>query len=312
MRNSVQTKKPNVVAFPTREPPADAAEIKQAQYEQFFDNALSVIYDDKSLPQIIESLKGDGDPLDGLVNTAVAVVVWVRDSAEQAGQALPPDVVFQAGIEILEDLADLAGKAGVHEFTPEEVEGATFKAMAAFDEFAADDTGTDAVTPPAEGRAEDDKADAAASAETTDQAAADDDKSDDPADAAAPKDAAETADIWADATPEQKAAFEAADHENQSHRTRASAQNRKIAQLMPAPPSAADKAAEPTAPAGTDEDWERFKDLYREMKGLDGGAARPQIVEDFNQIVALDQAWRLDEVAPVRAERFGRAAAGGR
>ena len=148
---------------------------EQAQYDQFVDNAFSVIYDDKSLPQIIESLKGDGNPVDGLANTAVAVVVRVQDSAEKAGQALPPDVVFNAGTEILEDLAELAAKAGVHEFTPEEVEGAAFQAM----------------------------------------------------------------------------------------------------------------------------------DIYREMKGRDGGAERPQIVEDFNQIVALDQAGKIDEVAPGLTERFG-------
>ncbi len=154
---------------------------EQKVYDQFVDNALSAVYDDKSLPQIIESLKGDGDPLDGLANTAVAVVVRVQDSAEKAGQALSPDVVFQAGIEILEDLAELAGKAGVHEFTAQEIEGATFRAM----------------------------------------------------------------------------------------------------------------------------------DIYREMKGRDGGADRPEIVESFNRVVALDQAGKLDEMAPGLTERFGGGAPGG-
>ena len=148
---------------------------EQKIYDAFVDNALSVIYDEKSLPQIIESLKGDGNPVDGLANTAGTVVVRVQDSAEQAGQELPPDVVFHAGSEILQDLAQLAEKAGIHQFSPEEIEGAAFQAM----------------------------------------------------------------------------------------------------------------------------------DLYREAKGRDGGAARPQIVEDFNQIVALDQAGKLDELAPGLTERFG-------
>ena len=147
---------------------------EQQTYDQFVDNAFSAIYDDKSLPRIIESLAGDGNPVDGLANTAVSIVVRVLDSAEQAGQAIPPDVVFGAGVEIIENLADLAGKAGVHEFTEQEIEGATFQAM----------------------------------------------------------------------------------------------------------------------------------DLYREMKGRDGGAARPQIVQDFNNIVELDQAGRLDEVAPGLGEKF--------
>ncbi len=148
---------------------------EQRIYDQFVDNALSAIYDEKSLPSIIESLKGDGNPVDGLANTAVAVVTRVQDSAEKAGQELSPDVVFPAGSEILEDLANLAGEAGIHEFTPEEVEGALFQAM----------------------------------------------------------------------------------------------------------------------------------DIYREMKGRDGGAARPQLVEDFNNIVAVDKAGRLDEVVPGLTEKFG-------
>jgi hypothetical protein len=155
---------------------------EQAIYDQFVDNALSAIYDDKSLPQIIESLKGDGNPVDGLANTAVTVVIRVQDSAEQAGQNMPPDVVFHAGSEILEDLAGLAEKAGIHQFTPEELEGAMFQAM----------------------------------------------------------------------------------------------------------------------------------DIYREMKGRDGGAERPQIVEDFNQIAALDQAGKLDEVAPGLTARFGAGGQGAR
>lgn len=152
---------------------------EQGIYDQFVNNAFSVVYDEKSLPSIIESLKGDGNPVEGLANTAVGVVVRVQDSAEEAGQALPPEVVFHAGKQILEDLADLAGEAGVHEFTDEEVDGAWFKSM----------------------------------------------------------------------------------------------------------------------------------DLYRELKGGgDSGAALPGIKEDFNQIVALDQAGRLDEVAPGLTERFGRGA----
>ncbi len=102
---------------------------EQQIYEQFVNNAFSAIYDEKSLPSIIESLKGDGNPVEGLANTAVGVVVRVQDSAEQSGQALGEEVVFSAGTEILEDLASLSEKAGIHEFTPEELEAAMFQAM---------------------------------------------------------------------------------------------------------------------------------------------------------------------------------------
>ncbi len=153
---------------------------EQRIYDAFVNNAFSAIYDEKSLPSIIESLKGDGNPVEGLANTAVGVVVRVQDSAEQAGQALPDEVVFQAGAEILEDLVELAEKAGVHEFTPEEIDGAWFQAM----------------------------------------------------------------------------------------------------------------------------------DLYREMKGGADGAGIPGAKENFNKVVAIDQAGRLDEVVPGLSERFGGGAQG--
>ncbi len=160
----------------------NVTEAEQAQYDKFVDNALSAIYDEKSLPQIVESLKGGGNPVDGLANTAVGVVVRVQDSAEQAGLKIEPDVLLHGGSEILQDLAELAEKAGVHQFSPEEVEGAAFQAM----------------------------------------------------------------------------------------------------------------------------------DLYREMKGRDGGEGRPQIMEDFNQIVALDQAGKLDEITPGLTEKYGDGAQGSR
>ena len=166
----------------SREEQPNVSPDEQRIYDQFVNNAFSVIYDEKSLPSIIESLKGDGNPVEGLANTAVGVVVRVQDSAEQAGQALPPEVVFNAGAEILEDLAGLAEKAGVHEFTPEELEGATFQAM----------------------------------------------------------------------------------------------------------------------------------DRYRELKGGADGTALAGAKEDFNKIVAIDQAGRLDEVVPGLSERFGRQGAGAR
>ena len=115
---------------------------EQAIYDTFVDNAFSAIYDEKALPQVLKSLEGDGDPIDGLANTAVTTIIRVQDSAENAGQQLTSDVVFHAGAEILEDLADLAEKAGIHTYTTDELEGATFKAMDIYRETKGVDGGT--------------------------------------------------------------------------------------------------------------------------------------------------------------------------
>lgn len=102
---------------------------EQAQYEQVMNNAYELIFDEKTMPGVLESLAGDGDPKLGLATTAASIVTHLKQSAEQGGQPLSEDVVYHAGVAILEDLADLAGKAGIHEFTEEEAEGALYQAM---------------------------------------------------------------------------------------------------------------------------------------------------------------------------------------
>lgn len=132
----------------------------------------------------------------------------------------------------------------------------------AFEEFASkDDTVT--ADAPAKGPDDDDKAGAPAPADKTEDQPASGEKPPD-TDKAAPADgAADTQDIWADATPEQRAAFEAAQQENRSHRGRASA----IARQQAASKTAADKAADTPATPETDEDWEQFKSEYPEVAG---------------------------------------------
>jgi hypothetical protein len=102
---------------------------EQAQYEQFVNNAYELIYDEQAIGKVLEGLQGDGNPQDGLAFTAANIVAHLEASAEQSGAPLAEGVVFNAGVEILEDLANLAGHAGIHDFSEEEVEGALYKAL---------------------------------------------------------------------------------------------------------------------------------------------------------------------------------------
>ncbi len=138
-------------------------------------------------------------------------------------------------------------------------EEANEEAFAAdFNEFAADDDIVTAAAPDP-GPEDGDQAGAKVPAQKTED-------EDETSNEAAPGGAAEPADIWADATPEQKAAVEALKHENSSNRTRASAQNRKITELMSAPKPAAEPAADKDAATPeTDEEWEKFKSDYPEV-----------------------------------------------
>src|SRR5690625_2194710 len=96
------------------EPPASSPDeeepnvspAEQAQYDHFVEHALSLIYDERSLPQVIRSLGGHGDPIEGLATTAIMVITRLEDIAGGHG-AIDGDILFHGGVEIIEDLADL-------------------------------------------------------------------------------------------------------------------------------------------------------------------------------------------------------------
>jgi len=106
---------------------------EQAQYDQFVNNGLSLIYDEKTMPHIIKTLSA-GDPVEGLASAVVLVVTRLQDSAEKAGRKIGPDVLMHGGKELLEDLANLAGKAKIHDYNDDELQGAMFRALDLFRE----------------------------------------------------------------------------------------------------------------------------------------------------------------------------------
>lgn len=102
---------------------------EQQQYEQFVGNAMTLIYDEDRTPRMLAGLKGAGNPAEGLASTAVTVVKGLADSAEQNGVQISPDVMMHGGLEIIEELADLQREAGIADLTPEEIEGAFYRAL---------------------------------------------------------------------------------------------------------------------------------------------------------------------------------------
>lgn len=105
---------------------------EQAQYDRFMNNAFKAVYSKGSLPKVLERLQRSakaGDPKEGVAAVASMVVMRIEDSARKGGVQLSDDVVFHAGREIVEDLADLAKKAKIHDFSDEETEGAFYRAL---------------------------------------------------------------------------------------------------------------------------------------------------------------------------------------
>ncbi|RJF80958.1 hypothetical protein D3877_12045 [Azospirillum cavernae] len=102
---------------------------EQAQYDQFMDQAFRLIYDQKSFPQVMKRLVATPDPVEGLAAVVVMVVQRLQDTAKQQGVQLSGDVLYHGGADLLADLADTAEKAGIHTFSPQELEKALYRAL---------------------------------------------------------------------------------------------------------------------------------------------------------------------------------------
>lgn len=101
---------------------------EQAQYDEFVSNGLNLIYDEKGLDSIMTTLAGDGNPVEGLANTLVSVVGRLEGSAKESGTPISGDVILHGSGEILEGLVEMSEKAGLHDFSEEDMESAFFMA----------------------------------------------------------------------------------------------------------------------------------------------------------------------------------------
>ena len=104
---------------------------EQQAYNTFVAQAWNVVYDERMFPQVLEMLKGEGDPMEGLARTAAMVIAKVAQSAEEAGKPIPSDVGLHAGTEVFEDLAELSKEAGIKDYSedPDALEGAYFRTL---------------------------------------------------------------------------------------------------------------------------------------------------------------------------------------
>lgn len=107
---------------------------EQKQYEAVMNNAFKLMYPpgkngEQASAGPILKLLSEGDPVTTLARVAVGIVVRLQESAEQAKQPIDPAVLFGAGKSIVEDLAEVAGKGKVHEFTDQELESAWYNAL---------------------------------------------------------------------------------------------------------------------------------------------------------------------------------------
>jgi len=102
---------------------------EQAEYDQFVDKGLQLIYNEAMTDKILERLQASENPIEGLANVTFMVVEKLVNSAKKSGKEFSGDVKFHGGVEILEDIANLAAEAGVHEYTEEELESSIYATL---------------------------------------------------------------------------------------------------------------------------------------------------------------------------------------
>lgn len=114
---------------PRQEEESNVTPEEQAEYDEFVTNGMNLIYGEQVMPQVLQSIEGDGNPIQGLANTVATVVMRLEDSAEQAGRPISGDVKFHGATELLEQMAELAEEAGVHQYSEEDMESSLFLAL---------------------------------------------------------------------------------------------------------------------------------------------------------------------------------------
>lgn len=113
---------------------------EQALYKQVVENAVEVIYpkgDDMLAPKLIEALQAGENPVMNLALAAVSVVRGLKESARAAGQDIPDEILYYAGSEVIEVIAEAAEAAKIAEYSEEDLERALFIAADIYREQAA-------------------------------------------------------------------------------------------------------------------------------------------------------------------------------
>lgn len=122
---------PEASAEPSAEPGAEpnVSPEEQAQYDRFIANGLRLIFEGNRDQAILARIEKGANPVEGLASATLFIVMRLKESAEKAGQQISNDVLFHGGMEIMENVAELAKRAKLHAYTPKEIEQALYVAL---------------------------------------------------------------------------------------------------------------------------------------------------------------------------------------
>ena len=97
---------------------------EQAAYNRFVGNALLLMSNEEVTPALLRTIGTADDPAAGVGEAAASVFLRVEAAADEQGIEIPGDVAFQGGVEIVENVADIALAAGIADLDDDELERA--------------------------------------------------------------------------------------------------------------------------------------------------------------------------------------------
>ena len=118
-------------------PEEQGGEVEESQVDEFVDKASELIYggdtpEGEISTPILDMLKGGlgnaDQPVDALANTGATISARVIAKAVEQGFNLDPAAAFQGMLEVLGDLATIAGEEEVYDYSQKEVDAAGIKA----------------------------------------------------------------------------------------------------------------------------------------------------------------------------------------
>lgn len=96
---------------------------EQATYDKFVNRAINFIHGEQTEDKVLAMLNQSGSPVHETVGrTAAKVVQLVQQSAQSSGAKLLPELLKQAGAEVVELLMELGAEAKVFPMTPDSPE----------------------------------------------------------------------------------------------------------------------------------------------------------------------------------------------
>jgi hypothetical protein len=118
--NGMAADAPQPQGEPNGGPEQGATPEQMKQVNLFINNAYKIIYSDEMLPRVEEGLKGAGDPVSGLSEVAALVILRVARDAFENG-IKDPGVLVAGGAAVIDDLAELSERLGVHQYSQDEI-----------------------------------------------------------------------------------------------------------------------------------------------------------------------------------------------